>query len=211
MRKGQLAFLVLSILVVCAIAGGGIAPFIADRFGDDGSSGSDVDPEEFNASQRSDLEDDLRREIAQNPNDVGRISLLAQVLASEGRIAEAIPLYEQALTIDPNNVRVRLNFGVSLSAAGKPADAEIQFLKILQADPNQPEAHYYLAQLYEGWDPPRTGEAIAHYQQVVSLQPADTSIAQMAAAALAAIGVGTPVASPEVEATAAQEGTPQSS
>lgn len=194
MKKGQLTFLVLSFLVVMAIAGGGIAPFVADRL-TNGGNDSDLDPQEYNASERSDLEDELRREIADNPNDVGRIRLLADVLSSEGRIAEAIPLYEQALAIAPDSIDVRLSFGVSLYSAGKPADAEIQFLKVLQTDPDNPEAHYYLGQTYESWDPPRMGDAVAHYQQVLTLAPG-TSIAQRAGAALAALGIATPAASP---------------
>lgn len=43
-----------------------------------------------------------RRVIARDPNNAAAVSNLASVLASDGKLDEAIPLYEQALRIDPS-------------------------------------------------------------------------------------------------------------
>lgn len=201
MSGAQVAFVVLSLLITCAIIGGSVGSVIVDGIGSD-----DPDPQEFNADARGSLVDELLQEVEANPQDASRMALLANVLANDGRIEEAITWYERSLELAPDDVQTRLSFAVSLASAGKAADAEIQYLRILQADPAQAEAHYYLGELYRAWTPSRIDEAMGHYRQVVVLVPG-TFIAERAATALVAFGFASPVASPAPDLAA----TPSSS
>ncbi len=198
MGRTQAAFVVVSLLVVCAIAGGGVLTIVADALQSDDI---DVDPEEFNADTRNEFIDDLRATVDANPDEPAAMGLLANVLAQDGRIDEAITWYERSLAIDPTNVQVRLSFALSLAEAGKSADAEIQYRRILENDPAQAEAHYYLGELYVSWEPSRPNDAIVEFQQVLTLAPGSV-IADRAFASLSALGVATPsAATPDATGT----------
>lgn len=201
--NAQAAFVVVSLLVVCAIAGGSVLTIVVDAIQ---SNDADVDPEEFNAGARDEFVSELQETVDANPDDAAAMGLLANVLAQDGQIDEAIDWYERSLGIDPGNVAVRLSFAVSLTEAGKQADAEIQYKKILEADPSQAEARYYLGELYRTWSPPRPDEAVAELLQVLALAPGSV-IAERAAESLGALGVATPVASP-VSGTASPVASP---
>lgn len=204
MSRAQAIFVVVTLLVVCAVVGGSVGTVVVDALNSDDG---DVDPEEFNAATRDEFVNDLRATVAANPADAAAMSLLANVLAQDGRIDEAIDWYEQSLAVDPSNAQVRLSFALSLAEAGKRADAEVQYRRILESDPNQAEAWYYLGELYRGWNPPRTDEAVAAFQQVITIAPGAV-ISQRAMESLAAMGIATPGATPA--ATPAAGGTPVS-
>ena len=202
MPRAQAIFVVVTLLVVCAVVGGSVGTIVVDAINSDDR---DVDPEEFNASTRDDFINELRATVTANPADAAAMSLLANVLAQDGRIDEAIDWYEQSLAVDPTNAQVRLSFALSLAEAGKRADAEAQYKRILEIDPNQAEGWYYLGELYRGWNPPRSVEAVAAFQQVLTIAPGAV-IAQRATESLAAMGVATPGATPAATPTAG--GTP---
>ncbi len=192
MGRAQAAFMIVSVLMVCVIVGGTLLTVIIDAVQ---SSDDDADPEEFNASARDDFVDSLRATVEANPNDAAAMGLLANVLAQDGRIDEAIDWYERSLGIDPTSVQIRLSFALSLADAGKPVDAEVQYRKIIEADPAQAEAWYYLGELYRTWAPPRLDDAVDAYLTVLTLAPGSV-IADRANEALAELGIGTPTASP---------------
>ncbi|MCA9832810.1 MAG: tetratricopeptide repeat protein [Thermomicrobiales bacterium] len=133
--------------------------------------------------------------VAENPDDVAEHALLASMLASSGRIDEAIPEYEKALTLDPADTDVRLDFARSLQNNGKPLDAEAQFLKVLDMEPDNYTAHYYLARLYLDSFPTKRDEAIAHLEQVTEIAP-DSFLAEQATTLLETLQRATPIASP---------------
>ena len=135
--------------------------------------------------------------VAQNPDDVAARALLASMLANSRRMTEAIPIYEAILKDDPVNAIVRLDFARGLQANGFPADAEAQFLRVLELQPENHSAHYYLARLYMDWQPRRQEEAIAHFQRVIEIAP-DSFLAEQAQSVLDTAGKATPVASPSL-------------
>lgn len=202
MSSSQAIFAVVALLIVCAVVGGSVGTVIVDAINSDNG---DVDPEEFNASTRDDFINEIRATVEANPDDAAAMSLLANVLAQDGRIDEAIDWYERSLAADPTNAQVRLSFALSLAEAGKQADAEVQYRRILVDDPNQAEAWYYLGELYRGWNPPRSAEAVTAFQQVLTIAPGAV-IAERASESLVAMGVATPMATPS--STPAAEGTP---
>jgi cytochrome c-type biogenesis protein CcmH/NrfG len=140
--------------------------------------------------------------VAANPEDVDEIVLLANLLGNTGQIQKAIPWYEKALALEPDNHGVRLDFARSLAGANLLTDAEAQFLRVLQSDPENQTAHYYVAELYMAWSPPQQGKATEHYQRAVELDP-ESFLGERAQLQLdsmrSASPVSSPASSPEVQ------------
>ena len=157
----------------------------------DDDSGSDVNYGET----ADDVISAQQTMVAGNPDDVDALMLLANLLGNSDRLNEAIPLYEQATKMRPDDASIRLDFARALADGGKPADAEVQFLKALSIDPESQAANYYLAELYRMWTPTRSAEAIPLYQQAVRID-SGTFLAELAQNQLVALGAATPVSSP---------------
>lgn len=170
----------------------------------DVTNSRDVNDNEFDfAEQQSQLIEEQRQYVEDNPNDASGMALLAQFLALDGELTEAISWYEKALTINPNDITIRLNFADTLTQAGRYSDAEFQYKRALEIDPNSIEATFYLGDLYQFWQPtPRYAEAAAQYQKVIAMAP-DSVLAQRASQQLLVMGYATPV-----PATPAAGGTP---
>lgn len=159
---------VVALLIVCSIIGGGVASVFQDRsFREDAENGGEDAPDDAAGG----FEQSLRDAITTDPDDVAALASLANLLANDGRLAEAIDRYEDAIALDPENATIRFDFATSLAQAGRGPDAELQFRRVIAADPTSVEAHFYLAELYRAWQPPRTDEAVALYRRVVELAP----------------------------------------
>jgi tetratricopeptide (TPR) repeat protein len=176
-------------LIVCSLIGAGLGTAFFDQLGDDDP------PDPAEESRRS--EQSLREEIEQDPNDTVAMLALANLLANTGQLEEAIDWYERALALDPENWSARLDFAQSLADGGKHADAELQYHKVIEAQPENERAHFFLAELYQAWQPPRTEDAIREYEAAIAAAP-DSVVADDARAQLAALGAeaGTPPATP---------------
>lgn len=129
--------------------------------------------------------------VAQNTDDADAQVLLASMLANSGRMQEAIPVYEEAIRLDPENTRIRLDFARSLQSNGMNADAEAQFLRVLELNPDDHTAHYYLGRLYLDWQPRRLDEAILHLQRVIEIAPG-SFLAEQATGVLNTLNPATP-------------------
>lgn len=142
--------------------------------------------------------------VAENPDNVEAILLLANLLGNSARLTEAIPLYEQAIDLAPDDAGVRVSFARALADGSMHADAELQFQRALEIDPNNQQAHYYLAEMLMSLSTPREAEAIEHYRRVAEIDPG-TLIGERAQTQLDTLGAGTPVASPEAGSPASPE------
>ena len=186
----RIAAAVLGVLVVCSLLGAALGVAVFDR-----AANSDEDGSEEEVSS-TEYEDSLRERIAAEPEDVESMLSLATLLATEGDLREAVTWYERALTIDPDNVKVRLSFANALAVAGERADAEVQYQKVLAVEPENTDVHFYRAELYRQWEPPRIDEAVRDYRKVIELDAA-SYLAERAAEELRALGAAaTPVATP---------------
>ncbi len=88
-----------------------------------------------------------------------------------------------------------MDFARGLQANGMTADAEAQFLRVLELQPDNHTAHYYLARLYMDWQPRRQDEAITHFRRVIEIAPS-SFLAEQAQNVLDTMGQATPAASP---------------
>jgi len=100
---------------------------------------------------------------------------LGNALLEEGKTAEAIHHYSEALRLDPGYVEVRINWGIALIDQGRPADAVNHFSEVLRINPHDGRAHLNLgvALARQG----RTAEAIDHYFEASLQDPVNASIA----------------------------------
>lgn len=186
----QAIFVIMAAIMILSLGIGVIGPVVIDAFGgsDNGSGGNRT---EVDAS----VEEAFRSTAVANPDDPQAAAGLANYLANTGKLTDAIPWYEKSITLDPNDAALRLDFARSLAAGEMNSDAEFQFQKAIELAPDDPQAHYYLGELYFGMNPQRTVAAIDQYEQTIALGPG-TFIAQRAEERLVALGVATPQASP---------------
>jgi len=138
--------------------------------------------------QNDEYERALREAIAVDPTDTVALVSLGNLLSTRGDYAAAIDLYEQAIALEPENVDYRLDFALALTQAGSREDAELQYRRALEAEPDNADAHYFLGELYAGWQPPRTEEAKASFERAISAAPGSVSASQ-AELALARLGL----------------------
>ncbi|PIA25477.1 hypothetical protein AQUCO_11400030v1 [Aquilegia coerulea] len=81
----------------------------------------------------------------------------------EGRFAEALALYEAAISIDPEKAAYRSNKSAALTALGRLLEAVFECREAIKMEPTYHRAHHRLATLYL-----RLGEAekaLYHYKQ----------------------------------------------
>ncbi|MGB3328951.1 MAG: tetratricopeptide repeat protein [Thermomicrobiales bacterium] len=202
--RTQVIFIIVSSLVVCSLILAGVVAIATDRF----SNTADVTQQPY-TDPNKDMIGEQQTKVAEHPDDYYALTLLANLLGNTGRLSEAIPLYEKALQMRPDDQGVRLDFARALADGGHRSDAEIQFKKVIAEAPDNQQAHYYLAEMYRVSAPPRTVEAITEYRIVIQLD-ASTYMAQQAAEQLKILGVSaSPVASPS-SGTPAVASTPQS-
>lgn len=204
-RTLKIGIVALATLFTCSLLAGTLVVIPFDElFGlnDDDPSQNIVDPND-------DLIEEQMVVVEENPEDVGAVLLLANILGNSGRLNEAIPYYEQAIELAPDDPSVRLDFARALADGGLGPDAELQFQRVLETKPDSQEAVYYLAELYMGWDPPREDEARTLYEESIELDP-DSFIAEQAATRLSsmpatpaggAAGEASPVSTPVGDGT----------
>src|SRR5438552_7585829 len=99
---------------------------------------------------------------------IGQIGL-GLALARQGKLAEAIAHYEQALRIKPDHADAHANWGDALAQQGKPAEAIEHYQQALHIKPDNALAHnnWGVALLHQG----RLAEAIEHFRQALIISP----------------------------------------
>src|SRR5213593_1248465 len=107
--------------------------------------------------------------VAVDPNSFMAHNNLGYALDRQGKLAEAIEHYRQALRIKPDYAEAHNNVGHALDGQGKSAEAIEHFQQALRIKPETAEAHvnWGLALDRQG----KPAEAIEHFQQALRIQP----------------------------------------
>src|SRR5438445_8753083 len=107
--------------------------------------------------------------VAVDPNSFMAHNNLGYALDRQGKLAEAIEHYRQALRIKPDYAEAHNNVGHALDGQGKPAEAIEHFQQALRIKPETAEAHvnWGLALDRQG----KPAEAIEQFQQALHIQP----------------------------------------
>lgn len=110
----------------------------------------------------------------------------ATQLHQQGRLAEAVSLYQQVLRGDRKNVGAANLLGVALMQAGRLAEAATAIRRALEIDPHQSTAHYNLGAILQSLN--RHAEAVDHYQRAIALSPKDAQSHNNLGVTLKALG-----------------------
>jgi TolB-like protein/thioredoxin-like negative regulator of GroEL len=103
----------------------------------------------INQFKWSEAEKEFRRAIALNPNDAAAHYFYAFLyLMPQNRIEESLEEFRTALSLDPLSGIMNVNYGLTLLAAHRNAEAAAQIQKVLDRDPSFSPAHFYLSQVY---------------------------------------------------------------
>lgn len=95
--------------------------------------------------------------------DPEQLKIMGNEDYKNGNFAEALALYEAAISIDPNKASYRSNKSAALTALGRLLEAVFECREAIRIDPNYHRAHHRLANLHL-----RLGEldkAIYHYKR----------------------------------------------
>ena len=82
---------------------------------------------------------------------------------------DGVTLWEQALRVEPENVRARVSFGTALLDRGDAADALAVFDDLIRRQPKEPNHHHYRGEALRRLG--RLDEAEAAYRTALALDP----------------------------------------
>ena len=107
--------------------------------------------------------------LATHPRSSIAENNLGVVLTDQGKLAEAIDHYRQALQIESAYADPYRNLGVALARQGKLAEAIDHYRQALRIKPDYAEAHYNwgVALAQQG----KPAEAVEHYQRALKIRP----------------------------------------
>jgi tetratricopeptide (TPR) repeat protein len=108
--------------------------------------------------------------VAKAPDNPRAQNNLGNVLSSQGRSAEALPHYAEAVRLKPDYVDAQYNLANALSRAGRRDEAVAHYTEVLRLAPAHPEAHNNLGLVLKAQG--RVADAIAHYTEALRLKPA---------------------------------------
>lgn len=171
-RGASLGFTIFAIAMVAALVLGSLVVFGGAIFGAGGDDDGAVDTVQEETSR-------LETAVARDPEDAGAAAVLADIYANQGNMADAIPLYERATQLRPDDGNLRLSFGIALLRNGSVLDAQVQLQRAYDLLPDVAGPAYYLGQLHELNDPPDEEAAREWYERVIEIAP-DSRLAEQA-------------------------------
>lgn len=110
----------------------------------------------------------------------------AVTLHRQGRLNEAIPLYQAFLRANRKHIGAANLLGVALMQAGRQEEAADAIAQALRIDPKQASAHYNLGTILQRLN--RHDTAADHFRKAIALKPDDAQAHNNLGAALKALG-----------------------
>lgn len=90
---------------------------------------------------------------------------------SMGNFTESIAYYQKAMSLKPLAIEPRFGMTYPASAAGNWEMVRQQYLNILEIDPMNSQANYYLGMIYYNWE--KYEDALHCFERVANLYPFD--------------------------------------
>lgn len=114
---------------------------------------------------------ELRGRLQRNPKDLAALVNLANLYFDAGKYAQAIPYYERALAIDPENPDTRTDYATALHGEGHDLESLHQLDLVLARRHNFPEALFNEGIVANAIG--RRTEAIAAFKTFLKVAPQD--------------------------------------
>lgn len=131
-----------------------------------------VGVERLREHQLADAERHLRVAVAANPQMATAVGNLANALAAEGRLDEALPLYARARELSPDDLDVAAIYGKVLARAGRLEEAIAQQAFVYDRDPDRPGLALGLGTLLGRTGHPQQAVVVlAHAAQIAPQDP----------------------------------------
>jgi Flp pilus assembly protein TadD len=111
----------------------------------------------------------LQRLVRADPQQAEALSLLGLICQAQGRLAEAVCCYRQALRLRPDDAALQGNLGVALARQGRLSEALASFRRAVRLKPEDAQAHCNLGNALR--EAGKLGQAVACLRQALRLQP----------------------------------------
>jgi len=122
---------------------------------------------EFAAGRLDDCEKNVRRALSLDPNDPGALYLLGILRYRQEKMDDALDALSRSAALNSTNEATQFYLGNVLAAKGLRPEAETALRKALEIDPAYADAHFSLALVYAGENPPALALARWHYQKAI--------------------------------------------
>ena len=113
--------------------------------------------------------DGARQILEHDPEDRLIRNTLGKMLATQGKLDEAIEHFRRILETDPDYVLAHGNLGNALMDRGELEEAAAHYREAIRLKPEQPEPHFNLGQVLKLQG--RLDEAIDEYRRALELRP----------------------------------------
>jgi tetratricopeptide (TPR) repeat protein len=120
--------------------------------------------------QAQEAAQEFQAELDNDPQHIQALVYLADAQIQMNRMADALPLLEKAVKIDPTNPMGHLDLGIVYSDAGRTVDAVRELKRAAALDPQDAKAHWRLARLYRSMG--KTVEANAEIAKTKTMNKA---------------------------------------
>ncbi len=131
------------------------------------------DPAKTTANDIDKMVEQLAAKVAQDPNDIEGVQLLARTYSRIGRFADAVKTYQQVLALEPDAANFS-SYGEAMVFAGQGVvnkEAHDAFVRGLSLDRSEPRARFYLG--LEQVDKSQPNNALAIWRDLADNAPAD--------------------------------------
>lgn len=122
-------------------------------------------------NQFEEAANEFQAELVNVPDHPQALAFLADSDMQLNHAAEAMPLIQKALKIDPDVPRAHLDLGILYADAGKREDAVREFKTAARLSPEDPNPHWRLARLYQAMG--NKVEAKVEFQKTDNLHKAE--------------------------------------
>jgi tetratricopeptide (TPR) repeat protein len=114
---------------------------------------------------------EFQAELANIPDSAQALTFLADCYIQFGKPADALPLAEKAIQLDPNIAKAHLELGIIYAGSERKEDALREFQTAVKLAPAVADAHWRLARLYQAMG--RREDAKLEFDKTSSLHKAD--------------------------------------
>jgi len=137
----------------------------------------------LNSGQAGRTESLARNALGTEPDHPGWLVLLALALSAQQRTAEALPIHQRLITLDPNTPDHWSNLGNCLCELGREAEAEAPLLHARALGADDAAVHFALARVYAYSGPVES--ALHHIESAIAHAPMDVDFRLLRARILA--------------------------